>query len=71
MDLDATFVLASCTKLPTTVAALQCVERGLIGLDDDVSPILTELKNIDILTGFQEEKDNPILKKAERKITLR
>jgi CubicO group peptidase (beta-lactamase class C family) len=71
MDLDATFVLASCTKLPTIIAALQCVERGQIGLDDDVSPVLTELKDIDILTGFEEGTDNPMLKKAERKVTLR
>jgi len=71
MDRDATFVLASCTKLLTTIAALQCVENGQIGLDDDVSAVLTELKDIEIITGFQEGTDIPILKKAENKVTLR
>ena len=70
MDLDATFFFASCTKLMTSIAALQCVERGLITLDEDVSPILTELKDIKILSGF-EENGTPILKLASNKITLR
>lgn len=69
MTLDATFVMASCTKLLTTIAALQCVEKGLIGLDDDVSGVLTEFKDIEVLCGFVGEK--PILKKAEKKVTLR
>ncbi|TVY35060.1 Acyltransferase [Lachnellula subtilissima] len=71
MHLDATFWLASCTKLLTTIAILQCVESGQIKLDDDVSSVLTELKDIEILTGFQDGTDTPILKKAENKITLR
>jgi CubicO group peptidase (beta-lactamase class C family) len=71
MTLDSTFVFASCTKLMTSIAALQCVERGQIGLDDDVSSVLTELKDLKILTGFEEGSDKPILKKAENKITLR
>ena len=71
MNLDATFWLASCTKLLTTIAALQCVERGQIGLDDDVSSVLTKLKDIDIITGFQEGTNTPILKKTENKVTLR
>jgi CubicO group peptidase (beta-lactamase class C family) len=71
MTLESTFILASCTKLMTAIAALQCVERNQIGLDDDVSVVLTELKEPDILTGFEETTDKPILKKAHVKITLR
>jgi len=71
LELDAAFVIASCTKLMTTIAALQCVERGQIGLDDDVSTVLHELAGIEILTGFEEKTGKPILKKAEKKITLR
>ena len=66
---DTTLRLASCTKLMTSIAALQCVERGQIVLDDDVSAVLTELKDIQILTGLNDE--GPIFKKAETKITLR
>lgn len=70
MPVDATFVLASCTKLLTTIAALQCVERGLLKLDDDVSPILHELKDIEIIHGFRPD-GTAILRKAKNKITLR
>lgn len=41
---DATFWMASCTKLLGTIAALQCVERGQISLDEPVRTILPELK---------------------------
>lgn len=71
LTLDSTFWIASCTKLITTIAALQCVERGQLKLDDDVSPILHEYKDIKILIGFEEVGEKPILKEATKKITLR
>ncbi|KAI9047250.1 hypothetical protein LZ554_008703 [Drepanopeziza brunnea f. sp. 'monogermtubi'] len=73
MQLDATMWLASCTKLVTTVAAMQCVERGLLSLDEDVTGVLPELKDIQILTGFEEVggKDSPVLVKNTKTITLR
>jgi CubicO group peptidase (beta-lactamase class C family) len=55
----------------TSIAALQCVERGLIGLDDDVSSVLTELKGQQILTGFKEGSGEPEYKDAQNIITLR
>jgi CubicO group peptidase (beta-lactamase class C family) len=63
MDLDAAFILASCTKLMTSIVALQCVEKK-IGLDDDVSEVLPELKEPEILEGFEDESDKPIYKRA-------
>jgi len=42
---DAVYWLASCSKLVTTVAVMQAVERGLFGLDDDVTTVLPELQN--------------------------
>lgn len=71
MGVDATFIMASCTKLMTSISAMQCVERGQIRLDDDLSSICPEFKDIQILSGYEEGTDNPILKKAENKITLR
>jgi len=62
---------ASCTKLLTTVAAMQCVEKGLLNLDDDITEILPEFKDREILTGFDEETQKPILVKRRKKITLR
>lgn len=70
IDFDTTFIFASCTKLMTSISALQCVERGQIGLDDDVSKFISELRDLQILTGY-DEGGKPILKKAENKITLR
>ncbi|KAK6612016.1 transesterase [Botrytis cinerea] len=69
---DAIFWIASCTKLLTSISALQCVERGQFTLDEDVSRILPELKleDLDILQGFDSE-GKPELVKATKSITLR
>ncbi|KAL3428511.1 beta-lactamase family protein [Phlyctema vagabunda] len=67
---DAVCFVASMTKLMTTIAAMQVVERGLIGLDDDVSDVLHEWKDAEILEGFGED-GKPILRRAKNKITLR
>lgn len=40
---DNTLLIASCTKLLTSICALQCVERGLIALDDPLDRHLPEL----------------------------
>lgn len=70
MPKDAVFVLASMTKLMTTIAALQVVERGLVKLDDDLASHLPELAAVPILTGFDSD-GKPTLKKRENAITLR
>jgi len=71
MQIDDTMWLASCTKLITTVAVLQCVEKGQLKLDEDVTVILPELKGIKILTGFKKPTDEPILVENTKTITLR
>lgn len=74
MPIDATMWLASCTKLLTVVAVMQCVEKGQLKLDDDVTPILPELKGIKILKGFEQGPDGsdiPILVENTKTITLR
>ena len=71
MTLDSTFIMASCTKLMTSISAMQCVEIGQITLDEDLSGVLTEIKDIQILTGFAEDTEEGIYKKAEENVTLR
>ncbi|KUJ15948.1 beta-lactamase/transpeptidase-like protein, partial [Mollisia scopiformis] len=72
MDLNATMILASCTKLMTTISAMQCVERGLIALDEEVGNVLHELKDPQILTGFANgDSGGPIYKASATQITLR
>jgi CubicO group peptidase (beta-lactamase class C family) len=56
--------------LLTTIAALQCVERGLISLDDDVSQALPELKDLQIISAGADEGTFE-LTPAKSKITLR
>ena len=70
MTLDTIMFTASCTKLLTTIAALQCVERGLVTLDEDTSARLPELGSQKILTGF-DEAGEPVLLDRKNPITLR
>ncbi|KAI8931085.1 hypothetical protein NX059_012096 [Plenodomus lindquistii] len=67
-----TMWIASCTKLVTTIAAMQCVERGLFSLDNaaHVDRLVPEWQHPSILTGFDDD-GAPLLQPARRKITLR
>ncbi|KAF3927261.1 hypothetical protein ABW20_dc0108837 [Dactylellina cionopaga] len=49
---DAAFKIGSATKLFTSIALLQCVDKGLIGLDEPLTEILPELDGKEILTGM-------------------
>lgn len=70
MALDTMMWTASCTKLQTSIALLQCIEKGLFTLDDDATKWLHELQNPDILTGF-DENGKPELKKSTKTMTIR
>ncbi|MCJ1478909.1 hypothetical protein MMC13_007593 [Lambiella insularis] len=69
--MDDAMWIASCTKLMTCIAVLQCVEQGVLDLDGDVTRILPELKDLEILTGFDKESGKPTTKKRSNTITLR
>ena len=69
--MDDVMWIASCTKLMTCVAVLQCMERGLLDIEEDVTKILPELKDLEILTGFDEDSGKPTTKKRTTTITLR
>jgi CubicO group peptidase (beta-lactamase class C family) len=71
MPIDGAMWLASCTKIMTVVAVMQCVEKSLLNLDDDVATILPELKGREILKGFEEGTGKPILVPSTKRITLR
>jgi CubicO group peptidase (beta-lactamase class C family) len=72
---DTVCWIASCTKLMTTVSVMQCVEKGILNLDDDVGQTwLPELKDPEILLRMEEDADGNVrrvVKKATRKVTLR
>lgn len=63
-------MLASQTKLLTSIAALKVVEQSLIGLDEDVCPHLPELAAHKIIQGFDED-DKPKLVERKGPITIR
>ncbi|RFU25797.1 hypothetical protein B7463_g10540, partial [Scytalidium lignicola] len=71
LSLDTTMWIASCTKLVTAIAVMQCVEKGLLNLDDDISTVLNEWKEPQILVGFDDATGEPILEKAKERITLK
>ena len=49
---DNIIQIASMTKLVTTIAALQLVERGLLALDEPADVYINDLAKLRVLTGF-------------------
>lgn len=69
----STFWLASCTKLLTSLACLQLVERGVLNLDEPVVRKLgDEFGGIRVLVGWNEDKSPKYSDGGESgKVTLR
>lgn len=66
--------MGSAGKFITHIAALQCVERGLITLDEPVYSHLPELENLDVLSRNegQDASTRPfLLQTPTKKVTLR
>ena len=70
MTLDTPFWFASMTKAVTSVAAMQLVEQGRLGLDDPIGQLLPDLSQPRVLTGF-DDTGAPVTRPATRPITLR
>jgi CubicO group peptidase (beta-lactamase class C family) len=70
LQLDTPFRLHSMTKAITAVAAMQLVERGLIGLDEPLGPRFAEYAARPVLEGFAED-GTPRLRPSTRPMTLR
>ena len=68
-QLNDILFLASATKLMATLAALACVDDGLLTLTGDLSTIAPELAAKQILTGFSDD-GQPILEPQTKGITL-
>ncbi|KAK0732055.1 beta-lactamase/transpeptidase-like protein [Lasiosphaeris hirsuta] len=66
---DDMLYLASATKLIATIAALQCVDDGLLTLAGSLSDIAPELASKQVLTGFSDD-GTPHLVPAARPITI-
>ncbi|KAJ7621200.1 beta-lactamase family protein [Roridomyces roridus] len=71
VDLDSTITLGSAGKFITHIAALQCVQRKDIGLDDSVSRWIPELDSLPVIEPSTDTEEGFILRPQTCKITLR
>ncbi|ORY16081.1 beta-lactamase/transpeptidase-like protein [Clohesyomyces aquaticus] len=62
--------IASCTKLMTSICAMQLVERGLLTLDAPIYGVIPELKDQKVLEGFDDD-GKPIEVERKNPITLK
>lgn len=70
MTLDTMMWVASCTKLMTSICAMQLVERGVLQLDEPVYKHIPELEPFTVIKGFTDAGE-PIEEKHKQPITLR
>jgi CubicO group peptidase (beta-lactamase class C family) len=70
MTTDTVGWIASMTKALTSVAAVQCLERGLLSLDTPANLVVPEIGHAQVLTGF-DGAGQPTLRPPRRAITLR
>src|ERR1700755_1955457 len=60
--------LASATKLLTTVAALQCCDKSLLSLDEDLASKLPEVVSMGVLVA---KEGSPTVEELRKPLTLR
>ncbi|KAF8133074.1 beta-lactamase/transpeptidase-like protein [Mycena galopus ATCC 62051] len=70
LDPNSTFTLGSAGKFIAHIAALQCVERKLLSLDDPLSPWIPELEALQVIESSDAEPGFA-LRPPTGKITLR
>jgi CubicO group peptidase (beta-lactamase class C family) len=66
---DDVLCIASGTKLITTIAALQCIEKGQLTLTGDLSSLAPELVTRQVITSWSEQNE-PVLEASTTPITL-
>ncbi|EXJ69955.1 beta-lactamase [Cladophialophora psammophila CBS 110553] len=72
-DADTTMAIFSCTKLITTIAALQLVEQGKLSLSDPVEKYVPRISNIKVLESVKtgaDGKPEPVLRSPASKPTI-
>lgn len=70
MTLDSVMMLASMTKPITGLAAMILVERGDLALDAPARDVLTEVDDLVVLEGW-DDNDKPIVRAPKKTVTLR
>jgi methyl acetate hydrolase len=70
MTSDTVFAIFSMTKPFTVVAALQCVEEGILDLDSPAKSYIPEIARLQVIEGF-DVKGAPVMRPAKTDITVR
>ena len=70
LEKDDIFRMASMTKPITTVAVMQLVEQGKIGLQDPVSKYIPEFEDPEVLLLVNEDDSTYTARAADREITI-
>ena len=71
MDAKTVMRFASASKFITSIMAMQCVERGILDLEDEsISQHLPEISNVKLITGF-DDAGQPVLREPKTPVTLR
>ena len=71
MRTDHLFRMASMSKIITAVAGLKLFERGYFTMDTPLSSILPEFANMQVLTGYDEQKHQFITRPAKNPILMK
>ena len=71
MGIDAVFRIASMTKPVTSLAVMQLVEQGKVGLDDPAEKYLPQLANLKVFETFDEKTRAYTVRPAKKAPTLR
>jgi methyl acetate hydrolase len=71
MTLDTVFRIASMTKAITSLAAMQLIEQGRLGLDDPAEKYLPELAGLEVFESFDAASGAYVLRPAARPPTVK
>jgi CubicO group peptidase (beta-lactamase class C family) len=71
MQADAIFRIASQTKAITSLGIMQLLERGKLGLDQNISDFIPEFKNPKLIKSFNAADSGYTTTPAKREITFR
>lgn len=63
------FMIWSCTKIVTSVCALQLVEQGKLQLDDPVEKYVPAINDVKVIDGFNDD-GSPKLRVPKTKVTI-
>ncbi|BGP42554.1 hypothetical protein JCM10450v2_006658 [Rhodotorula kratochvilovae] len=66
---DSVFELFSCTKLVGSIAALQLIEQGKVGMHDEVSIHVPEIRDVKVFKGVDADGEL-LLEEQERPVTV-